>query len=504
MALIALRKAALEDADLLLRWRNDPEIVALGSSGKTVTRDEHLAWMRQVVEGSSTALYLVTCDGTPVGQLRFDRRDASTVEVSIYLQAQHRKRGAGREALLLGCQRAFADSAISAISARVLRSNAASQAFFRAGGFADASASGQELGFLLRRPPNVPHNRLTTGSEEAAAVADVARSGYWAGKERVAALERRFADMTGMAHAICVASGSSALRLALMALGVSDGDAVAMPAYCCVALPNAALALGARPVLVDVDASDWNMNASAGLAAARSAGCRAVVTVNTFGSPASIPVDASIPWIEDASHGFRSGNGANPASDPSMVVASLYATKMIAAGEGGVILTRSGDMAAYLRDWRDYTDRTAHRLRFNDKMNDLEAALALCQLDRLPQMIESRLKLASRYHEVLAPIAASTPAFTLPRWSKDRVWYRYAIFTETAVTKPLVEKMRAFGVQAEHPVEDWRSGSEGACPIADRGYTQLVSLPLYPAMTGQEQDLVVRALKNALDEIAHG
>src|SRR5262245_2993419 len=121
----------------------------------------------------------------------------------------------------------------------------------------------------------VPHNRLTFGEAESRAAAEAVASGQWAGGPRVQALERGLARRAGRAHAIGVASGLAALRLGLKALGVAPGDEVIIPAYACVALANAALALGATPVAADVG-DDWNIEPRAA-AAVRTSRARAVI-----------------------------------------------------------------------------------------------------------------------------------------------------------------------------------------------------------------------------------
>src|SRR5690349_10650387 len=109
----------------------------------------------------------------------------------------------------------------------------------------------------------IPHNRLTFDENEVKAVAEVVRSGYWAGGPQVLRLEATLAKLVGVQFAVGVGSGLSALRLALKSLGVGAGDEVIVPAYSCVALPNAVLSLQAMPVPVDVQAPDWNIDPKA-------------------------------------------------------------------------------------------------------------------------------------------------------------------------------------------------------------------------------------------------
>src|SRR3989344_3137193 len=136
---------------------------------------------------------------------------------------------------------------------------------------------------------NVPHNRLTFGEEEVQAVADVVKSGHWAGGPRVKELEEALCTRAGVKHAVGVSSGLSALRLALQGLGVKSGDEVIVPGFSCVALANAPLALGATPVPVDVREGDYTID-PASVRAHVTSKTKAIVIVHMFGMPG--PVDS--------------------------------------------------------------------------------------------------------------------------------------------------------------------------------------------------------------------
>jgi perosamine synthetase len=357
-------------------------------------------------------------------------------------------------------------------------------------------------------PIRVPHNRLTHDEREVEAVAAVVRSGHWACGPRVAELESALAGRSGRAHAVGLASGLSALRLALQALGVGPGHEVLVPAYSCVALATAATALGAVPVPVDVEAGSWNMAPESARAALTPA-TKAIVAVHTFGAPAPVGDlrELGPPVVEDCAHAF--GHPPRPAPDGStlpplggrgdLAVLSFYATKLIGAGEGGAVLTDSADTAAFLRSHRDYTDRPPDPNRLNDKLTDLEAVLALVQLGRLDDMLARRRALASRYHDRLMLLAGRRGRLRLPPASADRVWYRYVVELQDVSPGELAGQLREQGVTVEQPVTDWRPASAaGRCPVADRAYQNLLSLPIYPTLCEEEQEHVCRSLEQAL------
>lgn len=348
-------------------------------------------------------------------------------------------------------------------------------------------------------PPAVPHNRLTFGEAEARAAADAVASGQWAGGPRVQALEVALARRARRAHAVGVASGLSALRLGLKALGVERGDEVIVPAYACVALANAALALGASPIAAEVGA-DWNVDPRA-VAAVRTSRTRAVIAVNTFGVAADVASlgRTGLSVIEDCAHGFGLAVADGVMGGRAdLAVLSFHATKLIGAGEGGAVVTDRAEAAEVVRTWRDYGDEPPDGTRLNDKLSDVHAAIAGCQLERLEAMIAAREARAQRYEARLATVAQRTGAFRLPAGPAPRVWYRYAIELTERDAADVVDALRQRGIGAARPVTDWRPAGGRACPTADRAYARLVSLPLYPTLRDDEQERVCDALEVVL------
>lgn len=351
----------------------------------------------------------------------------------------------------------------------------------------------------------IPHNRLTFGNAECEAVAQTIRSGHWAQGPRVKALEAVLSRMSGVEHAVCVASGFSALRLSLGALGVAPSDSVVIPAYCCVALANAVLAWGATPVQVDIELLSWNLCQRVCRKAIASGRPRAVIAVNTFGMPAEIGeiVDGDAPVIEDCAHAFGIAVGGKWLGSRAQVgVLSFYATKLIGGGEGGAVLTNSTQIADYVTSARDYGDQPAAAHRMNDKMNDLEASLVLTQLKRLPELIATREAVARRYIDMLSGPSLGR-LYRLPTDSKERVWYRFVVEMLMASAETVVNGLQRYGIHAAIPVSDWRAAGGPPSPVTDRAYRCLVSLPLYPTLTANEQDRVVESFLKVCEDSAH-
>jgi dTDP-4-amino-4,6-dideoxygalactose transaminase len=350
----------------------------------------------------------------------------------------------------------------------------------------------------------VPHNRLTFDDAEVDAVADVVRSGQWAQGPRVAELERELARLAGVQYAVCVASGLSALRLALGTLQISRGDSVLVPAYSCVALANACLSWAARPLPVEIEGTSWNISGSACALATAESRPKAIIAVNTFGVPADLSFCeiTDVPVIEDCAHAFGLElDGCRLGGRSEIGVLSFYATKLLGGGEGGAVLTNSPSVHEFVRWARDYSDQPPDAQRLNDKMTDLEAALVLAQLNRLPSMIARREALANRYIELLHDYAAEHQTCRLPKPARNRVWYRFVVEVMGRSAHSVVDALYKEGVNAALPITDWRMGTQSSCPIADRAYRSLASLPLYPSLTHEEQDHVVRSFLKVCLEV---
>jgi len=492
-----LRSAETTDEQRLFEWRNLPEILELGSLRRAVSREEHACWFSESLKGELRKLWIVTWNGDPVGQMRFDLSAPDEAEISIYLIPTFTGRGIGIQAIRLGCKLISDKKPDVRVVARVMKENQKSLSAFLKAGFAEQVDPGSDQeGFikLIWKPRlSIPHNRLTFGEEEEAAVAQVVRSGQWRGGIVLDRLEASFAKKGGVSHAVGVGSGIAALRLSLMALGIGPGDKVIVPAYSCVALANAVLACGGEPVPVDVEEGSWNLSVEACIPAIRkNSRIKAAIAVHTFGYPAPVREiqELGIPVIEDCSHAF----GISPlGSMGELAIVSLHSTKLIGCGEGGMILTQDPCLARRVKDARDYTDKPPGAWRLNDKMTDLEAALAECQLARLPQMISRREELAVRYGAFLERLRKQEGVF-LPREAAGRIWYRYSI--HTGESQEVIDRLQDHRVNAAMPVDNWLE-KISEFPVAMKAFRGNVSLPLYPSLTFEEQDAVVSALFDA-------
>ena len=324
----------------------------------------------------------------------------------------------------------------------------------------------------------IPHSRPFVGDEEAEAAARVVRSGMLAQGPEVEAFEQEFAAYLGRRHAVAVSSGTAALHLALHALELPEHAEVAYPAYTCAALPCAIAMAGLTARPVDVDA-DGNLDVDA-----VPADSNAVLLPHLFGKSAVIP-EGSAPVIEDLAQSI--GNGTGRAG--IMAIASFYATKMLTTGEGGMVFTDDDALAEAVRDLRDYDKRGDGRMRFNYKMTDIQAAIGRVQLGRLDGFITRRREIAARYTDAFWGLPLALPS------GEGHAYYRYAVRTQDA--DAFIASLYAGGVDAKGPVHP--PGPLAAeLTGAASAFAEFVSIPLYPAMTDEEVQEVIAAVRDAL------
>ncbi len=257
------------------------------------------------------------------------------------------------------------------------------------------------------------------GDAEIAAVADVLRSGQYVSGKRVEAFERAFAEYIGCGHAVAVSSGTAALYIALEAAGIGRGDEVIVPPLSFFATVSAVLYTGARPIFADVDSDDLCLSPES-VREHWSERTRAVIPVHLFGCAARVDELRQFSdrhgavVLEDCAqaHGTRLG-GVRVGSFGTAGAFSFFATKHMTTGEGGMITTDDGELAAACRMLCNHgmSGRDEHQvLGYNHRMTEMEAALGMVQLARLDELNERRIA-NSRF---LIECAASLPWATMP------------------------------------------------------------------------------------------
>jgi dTDP-4-amino-4,6-dideoxygalactose transaminase len=344
---------------------------------------------------------------------------------------------------------------------------------------------------------SIPHSRPTVGDEEVEAVVSVLRSGQLAQGEQVLCFENALASLTGAAGAVAVSSGTAALHLALLALEIGEDDEVVLPGFVCPALINAVRYVRAVPVLADINPETYNMDIP-DLKKRLTGKTKAVIVPHMFGLPADIReiIALGVPVIEDCAQSLGSSYMGSPAgSFGALSVFSFYATKVICTGEGGMIVSGDKRLLEKIRDLRDYDEKDDWRLRYNYKLTELQAAMGLTQLRKLPVLIGRRRVIAGRYHEFfrerLLPVPVSLP-------DREHIYYRYIIRTERLTE--LLDAGREAGIDYRRPVFKPLHHYLGITgyPQTDAAFLGTVSIPIYPSLSDTEVNAILHHLQSVL------
>jgi len=354
------------------------------------------------------------------------------------------------------------------------------------------------------------------GDEEIAAVAETLRSGWLTTGPRAAELERRMAEYLQAEHVLALASGTAALHLALVGLGVGPGDEVITTTITWPATVNVIVHSGATPVFVDVLEGDLNIDPAL-VATAVTERTKAIVPVDLAGQPADLDplLELGVPIVEDAAHAAESWyRGRKVGAIADVTCFSLYATKNIAAGEGGLIATNRDDVAQAVRDLRLMRRGDGSRYDiavpgYKANLSDVLAAIALCQLDKVEQHGEIRRRQFAAYDEAVAELPGITP---LTRDDRDvhalhlyvvRVDPETAGATRDEYQRALAEENIATSIHflPVHKLTFYRERfpDQPTLPVAERAGDEILSLPLSPAHADDDIADAVAALRRVHD-----
>lgn len=344
--------------------------------------------------------------------------------------------------------------------------------------------------------------RPDVGPEELAAVSEVLSSGQLTMGPWVERFERAVARAVGTADAVAVSSGTAALHLAMLGLGVGKGDEVIVPAYTFPATANAVELCGGRAVLVDVD-SDTLLVRPELVAGAVTSRTKAVLAVHLFGRPVAwealqTAVPQHVVLVEDAAGALGARYRGTPCGAlGALACLSFHPRKIVTTGEGGAVTTDDAELAAAVRRLRHHGIATAQPVdieapAFNYRLSDVLCAIGVPQVERLEALLEARERVAGWYEERLAHLVG------VPRASDgDRHgWQAYVVTLDRR--DDALAGLRAAGIEAQigtyavHRLAAYRD--RGSFPGADAAFERALALPFAGTMTEDEVDRVATAL----------
>jgi dTDP-4-amino-4,6-dideoxygalactose transaminase len=371
----------------------------------------------------------------------------------------------------------------------------------------------------------IPVMRPWLGAEEAEAVREVLESGWVAQGPRVAAFEAAVAAELGSAHGVATTSCTTALHLALHALGVGPGDEVVVPSLSFIATTNAPRYVGARPVFADVDLDTQNLTPRT-VERVLGPATRAVIVVHQAGMPADVEaIEAvcaprGVAVIEDAACAIGSTYRGRPIGAGNLVALSFHPRKLVTTGEGGMLLTDDAALARRLRRLREHGMAvSAHErhasatvvieqyeeLGFNYRMTDLQAAVGLVQLARLDAMIAERRRLADGYRALLEDVPGLFLPHDPPYGTTNFQSYVVRLDDDLPVERDAVmEELLAQGISTRRGI--MAAHLEPACaglraralPVTERLTRRSLILPLFHGMETADLERVGDALAIAV------
>jgi dTDP-4-amino-4,6-dideoxygalactose transaminase len=341
------------------------------------------------------------------------------------------------------------------------------------------------------------------GDAELAAVAEVVATGQLTMGPKVTEFERELGRVVGTTHAVAVSSGTAALHVAMLALGIGPGDEVIVPAYTFPATGNVVALCGAKPVLADVDPATFMLDLDA-LGRALTPRTRAVLAVHLFGRPldwealeASVP--AGVALVEDAAGALGARfRGRACGSLGVLGCLSFHPRKIVTTGEGGALTTDGAELAERARSLRHHGWSPSNRYDdmpapgFNYRLPDVLCALGLPQLARLEELLAARERVADGYARRLDGVVE------LPGAAEDdrHGWQAYVVRLDRR--DEALAALRSEGIEAQigtyalHRLGAYRE--QGAFPGADAAFERALALPFHTALTEAELDRVAAAV----------
>lgn len=373
----------------------------------------------------------------------------------------------------------------------------------------------------------IPYGRQTIDEDDINAVVDVLKSDYLTTGPKIAEFEQAVASYTGAKYAVAISNGTSALHAACFAAGIGRGDEVITTPLTFAASANCVLYCGGTPVFADVDPYTYNIDPE-DIRKKITDKTKAIIAVHLAGQPCdmdeihSIAQEHNLIVIEDGAHALGSvykGKKVGCISD--MTTFSFHPVKPITTGEGGMIMTDNEEVYKRLVLFRshgitrDESMMTRNEgpwfyqqldLGYNYRITDIQCALGCSQMRKLDKFLKRRRELVERYNNAFIECDNIVTPYQLPDTQSG--WHLYIVQVKNHDRKQVFETLRDKGIGVNvhyipvymHPYYQEHGYKDVHCANAEEIYSHIISLPLYPGLTDDQQDYVIDTLKQLCEE----
>lgn len=373
----------------------------------------------------------------------------------------------------------------------------------------------------------IPYGRQSVDEDDIKAVVDVLKSDYLTTGPRIEEFENKVARYVGAKYAVAVNSGTAALHIACLAAGIGKGDEVITSPITFAASSNCVLYCGGTPVFADIDINTYNVSAES-INKKITDKTKAIIPVHFTGQPCDmdeimkLAKEKRLIVIEDAAHALgASYKDRRIGSIADMTCFSFHPVKPITTGEGGMVVTDDEELYKRLVLFRSHgitRDESLlehneggwyyeqQELGYNYRITDISCALGISQMDKLTQFINKRKSLAMRYDEAFRDIKEVVVPYQLPEVSSG--WHLYMLMVPEGRRKEIYDNLRSKGIGVnvhylpvyKHPYYQRHGYNQCVCKNAEEFYRRAITLPLFPAMTSEQQDYVIDAVRKAVLE----
>ena len=373
----------------------------------------------------------------------------------------------------------------------------------------------------------IPYGKQTIEQDDIQAVVDVLKSDFLTTGPKIAEFERTVADYVGAKYAVAISNGTSALHAACFAAGIGSGDEVITTPLTFAASANCVLYCGGTPVFADVDPRTYNIDPE-DIRRKITDRTKAIIAVHLAGQPCdmdaihSIAREHGLIVIEDGAHALGSVyKGKKVGSLSDMTTFSFHPVKPITTGEGGMIVTDNEEFYKKMVLFRSHgitrDDSMMTRndgpwfyqqfdLGYNYRITDIQCALGCSQMKKLDRFLARRKELVARYNEAFADCSNIVTPYQLQ--DTESGWHLYIVQVKNCDRKQVFEALREKGIGVNvhyipvymHPYYQEHGYKDVHCANAEEIYSHIISLPLYPGLTDEQQDYVIDTLKSLCEE----